>query len=173
MRPMLDDLELPQVQEAATAERRALAEHHASGADGSVMQDLGRHGSRVRLWGVATGPGAAEFVGELTARFRAGEPVPFTADITADSRIERVAIADLSVREAAGKPERWIYALALDEYVEPPPSGPDTTVDDAVLDEGRDLMDDLANALDLTPGFLTGLEPFIPILQGLLASLRE
>jgi hypothetical protein len=172
MRPMLDDLELPQVQEAAVAEQRALAEHHAAQADGSVVQDLGRHAAKVRLWGVAAGPDAAAFVEKLSARFRAGEPVPFVADITADARIEKVAIADLHVREVAGKPQRWVYALALDEYREPPPSAPGTALDDAVADEGRGLMDDLASALDLAPAFLTGLEPFIPILQGLLAGLR-
>lgn len=171
MRPMLDDLELPQVQEAAIGEQRALAEHHAAQADGSVVQDLGRHAARVRLWGVAAGPDAAQFVERLTAKFRAGDPVPFTADITAGAAIERMAIADLQVREAAGRPQRWVYALALDEYLEPPPAAPDATVDDAVLGEGRDLLDDLAGALDLAPLFVSGLEPFVGQLEGFLTRL--
>jgi hypothetical protein len=173
MRPMLDDLELPQVQEAAIGEQRALAEHHAPHADGSVLQDLGRHAARVRLWGVATGPDAAEFVEKLASRFRAGEPVPFTADITSGTAIERMSIADLQLREAAGKPGRWVYALALDEYIEPPPAvSAAAGVDAAVADEGRGLMDGLANALDLMPILPTGLEPFVPVLQGLLDRLR-
>lgn len=171
MRPMLDDLELPQVQEAAVAELRALAEHHAEQADGSVVQDLGRHPARVTLWGVAAGPDAADFVDRLGQKFRAGEPVPFVADITADARIERVAIADLRVREAAGKPQRWVYVLELHEYLEPPPAAPDTAVDDAVLGEARDLVGDLAEALDLAPLFVSGLEPFVGQMEGFLARL--
>ena len=170
MRPMLDDLELPQVQEAAIGEQRALAEHHAADADGSVVQDLGRHAARVRLWGVATGPDAAEFVEKLAARFRAGDPVPFTADITSGAAIERMSIADLQLRESAGKPQRWVYALALDEYLEPPPSVP-ASVDAGVLDEAAGLMDDLAGALDLAPFFVSGLEPFVEQMQGFLTRL--
>ena len=36
MRPMLDDLDLPQVQEIATHDRRVLAEHKPPGMAGSV-----------------------------------------------------------------------------------------------------------------------------------------
>jgi hypothetical protein len=174
MRPMLDDLELPQVQEAAIGEQRALAEHHAPHADGSVLQDLGRHAARVRLWGVATGPDAAAFVEKLASKFRAGEPVPFTADITSGAAIERMSIADLQLREAAGKPDRWVYALALDEYIEPPPAvSPAAGVDAGVLDEAAGLMDGLAGALDLAPLFATGLEPFVEQMQGFLTRLSE
>jgi hypothetical protein len=169
---MLDDLELPQVQEAAIGEQRALAEHHAAGADGSVLQDLGRHAARVRLWGVAAGPDAAEFVEKLAAKFRAGGPVPFIADITRGAAIERMSIADLRVRESAGRPQRWVYALALDEYLEPPPAAPGPAVDAGVLDEAAGLMDGLAGALELAPLFVSGLEPFVEQMQGLLARLR-
>lgn len=172
MRPMLDDLELPQVQEAAIGERRALAEHHAPEADGSVVQDLGRHAARVRLWGVAAGPDAADFIARLDARFRAGDPVPFTADITAGAAIERMCIAGLQVRETAGKPQRWVYVLDLEEYLEPPPAAPGPEVDASVLDEAQGMMDGLAGALDLAPLFVSGLEPFVEQMQGFLARLQ-
>ena len=42
MRPMLDDLELPQVQQVVTYERRALAEHKQPGMAGSLFQNMGR-----------------------------------------------------------------------------------------------------------------------------------
>ena len=42
MRPMLDDIELPQVQEIAAYDRRMLAEHKPPGMDGSLLQNLGR-----------------------------------------------------------------------------------------------------------------------------------
>lgn len=171
MRPMLDDLELPQVQETAVAELRALAGHHATDADGSVLQDLGRTAAKVTLWGVAAGPDAAGFVERLSEMFRAGAPVPFAADLTAAARIERVAIADLRVREAAGKPQRWLYVLELHEHLEPPPAAPDPAVDASILDDARGLADALAGALDLAPLFVTGLEPFVGQLQGFLTRL--
>ena len=65
MRPMLDDLELHQVQELATYDRRMLAEHKPPGMDGSLLQNLGRRPGHLALWGVKTGPDALEFVETL------------------------------------------------------------------------------------------------------------
>jgi hypothetical protein len=172
MRPMLDDLELPQVQEAALAERRELVEHPTAELDGGVLQDLGRRPSRFTVAGVAAGPDAAAFIEKLSGKFREGLPVAFTADVGAGSRIDQVRIADLRVEELAGKPQRWMYLLSLSEHQEPVQPQPSSAVDAAVIEEAQGMIDDLVVALDLAPLFLTGLEPFIPMLQGVLASLR-
>lgn len=169
---MLDDLELPQVQEAALAERRQLVEHRAPGLDGGILQDLGRRPARFTVSGVAAGPDAAQFVEKLSARFRAGRPVPFSADVGAGTAIEQVMVADLRVEELAGKPERWRYLLSLTEHQEPAQPESAAAVDAAVLDEARGLIDDLVVALDLAPAFLTGLEPFVAVLEAALARLR-
>jgi hypothetical protein len=170
---MLDDLELPQVQEAALAERRQLAEHRAPGMDGSILQDLGRHPSRFTVWGVAAGPGAAEFVERLADRFRDGGPAVFTADVDAGTRIERVSIAGLRVEELAGRPQRWLYVLSLSEHQAPLEPEPTGAVDAGVLEEAQGMFDGLVAALDLAPFLLTGLEPFIPLLEGMVASLDD
>lgn len=172
MRPMLDDLELPQVQEAALAERRELAEHRAPGMDGSLLQDMGRRPSRFTVWGVAAGPDAAVFVERLADRFRQGTSAVFTADVDAGARVERVSITGLRVEELAGKPQRWMYALSLSEHQEPVEPEGTAAVDAAVLEDAAGFADDLAAALDLAPFLVTGLEPFVGVLQGLIARLR-
>jgi hypothetical protein len=172
VRPMLDDLELPQVQEAALAERRELVEHRAAELDGGVLQDLGRRPSRFTVSGVAAGPEAAEFLEKLNTKFREAQPVAFIADVGAGAAIDRVVVADLRVEEVAGKPGRWRYLLTLAEHQEPTEPASTAAVDAAVRGEARGLIDDLAAAVDLSPFLLTGLEPFVAVLQGLVSRLQ-
>lgn len=101
---MLDDLELPLVQEIKTLERRVLAEHKPPGMSGSLIQNLGRCPFRVALWGVAAGAGAPDFVEKLDGKFREGRSLPFTADIVADARLEQVVIHDCACRSWPGCP---------------------------------------------------------------------
>jgi hypothetical protein len=168
---MLDDLELPQVQEIVTTDRRVLAEHKPPAMAGSLLQNLGRRPGHFALWGVASGSGARPFVERLNTLFADAEPVPFTADIVSESRLERVVIADLRVEELAGKPDRYLYVLTLREYAEPvdPSPAPAPGIDDLLAGEAAGLMEALAGALDLAPFFATGLEPFV----GRLGSLLE
>src|SRR5437764_6664899 len=105
MNPMLDDLALPQVQEIAVIERRTLAEHKPPGMEGSLLQNMGRRPTRLALWGVASGADAQSFVEKLNGKFRDGKPVPFTVDIIADSRIDKMLIDNLRVQDLAGKPQ--------------------------------------------------------------------
>src|SRR5262249_30578253 len=116
MRPMLDNLELPQVQEISAYERRTLAEHKPPGMAGNLLQNLGRRPTRLVLWGVATGPDALSFIQKLEDKFRAAKPVPFTADIVKDAEIEKMLIDDLKLQELAGKPARFAYVLTLREF---------------------------------------------------------
>ena len=173
MRPMIDDLELPQVQELETDDRRRLAEHRAPGRDGSLLQDLGRRSTRILVYGVATGPESLGFVGKLDDKFRAGNPVPFAADIVADADIDTVIIDDLRFEELAGKPERYAYLLTLREHQEPVEPAAAAGIDDDIAGEADQLVDDVANGLAALPGLVTGLEPFAGTLGGLLARLRE
>ena len=168
MRPMLDDLELPQVQEIRTQDRRALAEHRPPGMDGSLLQNLGRGPARVALLGIASGAGAKEFVEKLDGKFRAGEAVTFTADIVADAEIQKVKIDDLRLQELAGKPDRFAYVLTLRESIEPVEPAADPGLDAGILDEAQSLVDDLVQGLDGATEFVTGLERFVPIFTDLL-----
>ncbi|WP_250285222.1 hypothetical protein [Frankia sp. CiP1_Cm_nod2] len=165
MRPMLDGLELPHVQEIGTYDRRVLAEHQAPGGDGSQLQDLGRRPTRVALWGVATGTEAAGFIDELQQRFRSGSALPFVADITTDARIDKVVIDDLQLQELGGRPERTAFVLSLRQFLEPAePAGPATAAPD-VLGDATELMDRLVDGLALGQAFVTGLEKFVETLS--------
>lgn len=170
---MLDDLELPHVQEIATRDRRALAEHRAPGMDGSYLQNLGRSPARVVLWGVAAGPDALDFVERLDRLFQAGEPVPFLADVVADAEIQEVLVEDFKCEEVAGKPDRFAYLLTLNEYIEPVDPAPAPGLDDDILGDAAGLMDDLVDGLDLGLGLDTGLERFLDPLTSLLGRLQQ
>jgi hypothetical protein len=146
---MLDDLELPQVQEVTTYDRRALAEHKSPGMDGSLLQNMGRRPTRLVLWGVTTGSEALEFVEALDGKFRAGDPVLFVADITTDTEIEQMVIDDLEWQELAGRPERFAYVLTLREYIEPVEPEDTSAVDTDVLGDVTEIMDDLTVGLEI------------------------
>ena len=150
MRPVLDDLELLQVQEISEVGRRDLAEHKPPGMAGSLLQDLGREASRFSVSGVVSGTARAAFVERLEQLFDAGAPVPFTADITADAGIDAVLIDDLRLEEVAGRPERLAYRLVLVEHVEPVAAA---TAGAGLLD-----ADILAEAAGLVDSLTAGLE---------------
>jgi hypothetical protein len=149
MRPMLDGLELPQVQEIGTYERRMLAEHKPPGMEGNLLQNLGRRPTRLVLWGVATGVEALSFMEKLEDKFRAAKPVPFVADIVTDSKTELMMIDDLKMQELAGKPDRFAYVLTLREFIKP--------VEPAVASPTLD-TDILADALNELKNVTSGLE---------------
>jgi hypothetical protein len=173
MRPMLDDLELAQVQEISTYDRRTLAEHKPPGMAGSLLQNLGRRPTRLVLWGVFAGPEAQKQIEELDQKFRAAKPVPFTSDIVADAEIELMLIEDLKIQELAGKPERFGYLLTLREFIKPvEPATASPGLDADILGNAQSLMDDLIASLDIAFDFPTGLEQFVAPLSDLLSRLQ-
>jgi hypothetical protein len=173
MRPMIDDLELPQVQEIETNDRRRLAEHRAPGQDGSLLQDLGRRSTRIVLYGVASGADSLAFVGKLDEKFRAGGPFPFADDIVADADIDEVIVDDLRFEELAGKPQRYAYMLTLREHQEPIAPATTPGLDADILDEAGQLVDQITDGLAALPGLVTGLEPFPATLADFVARLQQ
>ena len=173
MRPMLDDIELPQVQEITAYDRRMLAEHKPPGMDGSLLQNLGRRPAHLTLWGVKTGPDALEFVETLELKYRAGQAVPFVADIIADAEIQQVVIDDLQWQELAGKPQRYSYVVALREFIEPVEPEDTTALQEDILGDAGDLFDDLLDGLDFALPFATGLERFLGPLTDILGRLQQ
>jgi hypothetical protein len=143
MKMKLDDLELPQVQEVATYDRRTLAEHKPAGMAGSLFQNLGRHPTAIVLWGVATGPSARQFAEKLDRKFRAAKPVPFSGDIIAGAGISQTLIADLRLEDLAGKPERFAYALALREFLKPAKTEDRTELDAGIRSDAKKLVGQL------------------------------
>jgi DNA circularisation protein N-terminus len=170
---MLDDLELPQVQEIGTYDRRALAEHQTPGAETSQLQDMGRRPTRVALWGVATGDDAASFVDKLEAKYRAGTPFDFIADITTDAHIEKVAIDNLQLQEIAGRPDRTAFVLSLRQFLEPAEPQDLAAVDASILDDAAGVMAGLVDGLALGQEFVTGLEKYVGVLSGLFDRVQR
>ncbi len=173
MRPMLDDIELIQVQEVGTYDRRVLAEHKPPGMAGSLLQNLGRRPARVVLWGVATGDKALEFTQKLDDKFRAGKPVPFIADIVAESQIQQVSIDDLRFQDLAGKPERFAYVLTLREFIKPVEPEEASLLDDSILSDAQSLINSITAGLDIAQAFATGIERFIPTFSTLLNRVQQ
>jgi hypothetical protein len=173
MQPILDDIELPQVQTIDTYERRVLAEHKPPGMAGSLLQNLGRQPTCLVLSGVATGGDAAGLIEKLNNKFQAGQPMPFVADIIADAEIEQMVIDDLQVQDLAGKPQRYAYLLTLREYIEPVEPEDASFLDTDILGNAQSLVGDLVDGLDIGLDFATGLEQFIDPLSSLLERLQK
>jgi hypothetical protein len=173
VRPMLDDLELPQVQEIVTRDHRSLAEHKLPGMDGSLFQNLGRSATVLVVHGIATGPDVPDFLQKLEDKFRAGAPVPFTADIVAEASIDRIVIDDLRLEEKAGLPERVSYTLSLREHIEPVAPANTSAVDEGILGDAGDLVGGLIEGLNIGPEFLSGLSDFAGALGDLLDRLQR
>jgi outer membrane protein OmpA-like peptidoglycan-associated protein len=129
---MLGDLELQQVQLVGVDADQVFARHQVPALEGDFLQLLGRRASRVACSGVLTGPTAGDGLKALRDKFRAAEPVTFTADIATATRLDQVLIEEMTIRELAGRPERFEYAFTLREYLpaqapvseEPPPPEP-------------------------------------------------
>ena len=121
--PMLGDVELEQVQEIETDQDQVLSQHAVPALEGDFLQRLQRRATRISLKGVLTGimgTEARDALEALRKKFRGAEPVSFVSDITTATRVDKVIIEELGVRELAGKPERFEYAFALREYIPPP-----------------------------------------------------
>jgi hypothetical protein len=136
---MLGTLALPLAQSIDVEDGQALVRHEVPGLDGGLLQRMGRRAARVALTGVATGATAGASIEALRELLRGGEPVDFVTDISTATRVARVMVEALDVRELAGRTERWEYAVLLREHVEPP--APVETeqreVDDAVEADGQ------------------------------------
>lgn len=173
MNPMLDDIELPLVQEITTHDLRVLAEHKPPGMEGSLLQNLGRRPARLVLWGLAEGEDAQDTIEKLDEKFRAGGPFAFVADISADSEIEQIVIDDFQLQEIAGKPQRFAFTLALREFIEPGEPEDLSALNTGILDEAGDLMGDLMDGLEVGLDFATGLERFVGSMSDLLDRLQK
>lgn len=173
MRPMLDDLELPLVQEVSTFDRRMVTELKPPGMNGSLLQNLGRRPTCVLLWGVATGDESRQFMEKMNQKFKAGAPLPFIADITSDSAIENVLIDDLRFQEVAGKTDRFAYVLTLRQHQVPVEPEVVSAVDTSLLDEALEQVQGLVEGLDAARAFAEGLSRFIPQLGGFLTRLQQ
>ena len=119
-RPMLDELELPLAQKIDSEHDQVLDRTDVPGLEGDFFASEGRRATRFTLSGVVSGGEAGEGLKKLRDKFGLATPVPFVSDISTATRVDEVLIEELGVREIAGRPERFEYALTLREFLPPP-----------------------------------------------------
>ncbi len=138
--------EIRSVSSVVLDDRRAIVELRIPGAEGSVLQDLGRRPVVVRFEGELQGEDAKTTLESLRAKFKSGKPLPFSSDLTDVAEVTQVLIEDLHIDESMGSSNSFGYSLTIREYIEPkepedeePPSQ-DDDADDAVDDETDDAV---------------------------------
>jgi len=118
-KPILDGVELQQVEGIEGYNKWDLKQHRVPALEGDFLQSLGRGAVRIRLQGVLTGTQAGQSLETIREKFRAAQPVSFVSDIATATKVVRVLVQDMKVRELAGRPERFEYAITLVEYIGP------------------------------------------------------
>ncbi|HEU0015540.1 MAG TPA: DNA circularization N-terminal domain-containing protein [Longimicrobium sp.] len=166
----IGDVELARVHRITTLEEAAFVHHSVPGAEGNVLQNLGRRSVRLRVEGIFYGATAAADLAKLRAVYTAREPVDFIADVVGDTYVSKVAVDRLEVAEVAGEPDQFSFAVILAEFVEPPASGAAAVeaVNAAVAVDAAALME-LATLPDaLALGSLPEISnPFAPLKDAL------
>jgi hypothetical protein len=165
---MLDRWELPGIERVELVEARRFALLSVPGLAGDLHQDLGAQSLTVAVTGSLHGDQRrSDLLGELQAKFLAGDPLPFVADIVESSELEQVVIVGFEVTETNDAADAVRYRLLLRQYVEPPapPSlAPQLPAD--LSDTLGDLAAGLLDGLDL-PGLLAAVpavaDPTVPI----------
>lgn len=118
---MIGGWEPARIERIVSLESRRLAVLPVAGLSGDLHQDLGRGAVAVEITGSLWGDETRDtFLAELRAKFQAGEPVDFVADIVKESELEQVLIEELAFEEDAAAPEVFRYRIVLREYTEPP-----------------------------------------------------
>jgi hypothetical protein len=115
-KPILDGVELQQVEWIEGDQNQIFRQHRVPALEGDFLQQLGRRAKRIKLQGVLTGSNAGKSLDTLRQKFRLAQPVSFVADIATATKVTRVLIQEMQIREQAGKPERFQYAMTLVEY---------------------------------------------------------
>jgi hypothetical protein len=103
--------------------RRSVVEHRIPGYDGSILQDMGREPVRVSFEGEFLGENAKESMQDLWSKFRKGESISFSSDITGITDMTNVLIEELAIEDVGGMPNKFHYFVSLSEYT--PPSQPE------------------------------------------------
>lgn len=120
VRPVLGELDLQQVQRIVVDDAEVFTAHAPAALDAQFLQRLAHRSASIRLLGVLSGADARAGLADLRQRFRDAEPLGFTADVATAARIDQVLVEELTVREVAGHPDRYEYAITLRHYNPPP-----------------------------------------------------
>ena len=151
VKPVLGGWEVPHIESIRSSERRFFAELAVPGRAGSLYQDMNTAPMRIAIAGsLYTDEKRDQFLEEVRAKFQAGEPVTFVADILTATEVQYVIIEVLYFDESAAHPDETSYYIALRESPPPPPP-PDPLggLDTGLLDQAGDFLDTVTGALDV------------------------
>ncbi len=111
--------ELRNVYNISVDMRRAVVEHRIAGSDTTVLQDMGRHPIKITFEGDLMGEKSKDSLQDIWLKFRQGQPVPFSSDITGITDLTNVLIEELAIENIGGNPNRYHYFMRLAEYKPP------------------------------------------------------
>lgn len=97
-------------------DRRDVVELGIPGAEGGVLQDMGRRAIRIRVTGEVWGETAWATLSSLKEKSDASEALAFTSSLVSATDVNNVVIERLVVDQTAGIPDRYRYTLFLKEY---------------------------------------------------------
>lgn len=171
-KPMLGDWEIPRIAAIESLEQRAFVELPVPGRTGSLFQDMNTRPTRIAISGSLYGDEKRdEFLEALRAKFQAGEPVTFVADIVTATQVQYVVIEALQVEERGTRPDEAAYHLVLRESPPPPPPpDPLGALDAGLLDQAASFLDSVTGALDILDmlGSVPEIRDPTPPLRGVL-----
>lgn len=173
-KPVLGDWEIPRVALIKTLEQQSFVELPIPGRVGSLFQDLNTTPTRIAIAGSLYGEESRnQFLEDLRGKFKSGEPVTFTADITTATDVQYVIIEALQIQESGVAPDQLNYFLVLRESPPPPPPpDPFGGLDAGLLDQAAGFLDTVTSALDLidslgnVPNFSDPTPPLTGALEG-------
>src|SRR5712692_2451420 len=135
-------------------DRRSIVELRIPGAEGSILQDLGRLPVVVTFEGELQGEDAKTTLQNLRAKFKAGKPLSFSSDLTGVAEVTQVLIEDLHIDESMGSSSTYEYTLTLREYIEP--KEPEEEKPPSQDDDAKDAVDDETDDAVSTVNYITG-----------------
>ncbi len=120
----LHGIDLENVHRITTLESGGFVAHHVPGGQGDLIQDTGRKSLQLQIDGILYGEKKDEDLKKLRDAYIKREAVEFLAQLTGQAYAAKVVIDTLRVMETGKFTNQYTYLLVIQEYVEPPSSGP-------------------------------------------------
>jgi methyl-accepting chemotaxis protein len=99
---------------------RRIIKHSVPGGYGTVFEDRGKESARLLIEGQFVGEEAMNGISSLRKKYKKGEPLNLTSDVSLLSNINKVLIEDIRIQMSSSVQMSYDYELILREYVEPP-----------------------------------------------------
>ena len=99
---------------------RRIIKHSVPGGYGTIFEDKGKESARLLIEGQFVGEEAINGITSLRKKYKKGEPLNLTSDVTLLSNISKVLIEDIRIQMSSTIQMSYDYEMILREYVEPP-----------------------------------------------------